>query len=169
MIIACGYESQKYLSKKVEISNSTYAIISEPFEEQKFWYKNAMIWETADPYLYIRRTDDNRLIIGGKDDTFYNPAKRDEKLAKKAEALQNDFCKLFPTIKFKTDFSWAGYFGKTKDGLPYIGTVSERPHTYFALGFGGNGIIFSVMAAELITNILSGKKTPDMNIFSFER
>ena len=169
LVIACGYESQKYLSKQVEISNSTYAIASEPFQNREFWYKNAMIWETADPYLYIRKTDDNRLIVGGKDDEFYNPAKRDAKLANKAESLKMAFSKMFPSIEFRTDFAWAGYFGKTKDGLPYIGSVPERPNTYFALGFGGNGILFSVLAAEMITGILSGKKNPDMSIFSFER
>lgn len=169
LVIACGYESQRYLSKQVEISNSTYAIVSEPYERDLFWHKNAMIWETADPYLYIRKTDTNRLIIGGKDDEFYNPAKRDAKLSQKAVALEKAFRKLFPAINFTTDFRWAGYFGKTKDGLPYIGSVPERPNTYFALGFGGNGIVFSVIAAGLITDLLSGKKNKDLSIFSFLR
>ena len=169
LIIACGYESQKYLSKKVEISNSTYAIVSEPLEDRALWYKNAMIWETVRPYLYIRRTDSNRIVVGGKDDKFYNPAKRDGKLNQKAESLKNAFCKLFPSIEFRIDFKWAGYFGNTKDGLPYIGSVPERPNTYFALGFGGDGIVFSVIAAELITDILSGKKNKDLPVFSFNR
>ena len=169
LIIACGYESQKYLSKKVEISNSTYAIVSEQLRDRTPWYKNAMIWETARPYLYIRRTDSNRIVVGGKDDKFYNPAKRDAKLNQKAESLKNAFCKLFPSIEFKTDFKWAGYFGNTKDGLPYIGSVPERPHTYFALGFGGNGVVFSIIAAELITDILAGKKNKDLPVFSFNR
>lgn len=169
LVIACGYESQKYLPKQVEISNSTYAIVSEPFEKRNFWYKNAMIWETADPYLYLRKTDDNRILIGGKDDKFYNPAKRDAKLPGKAKALHAAFGKLFPGINFRTDFCWAGYFCKTKDGLPYIGSVKQRPNTYFALGFGGNGITFSVLAANMLTDLLSGKKNEDMHIFSFDR
>ena len=169
LVIACGYESQKYLSKQVEISSSTYAIASEPFVTEEFWHKNAMIWETADPYLYIRRTDSNRLIVGGKDDEFHNPEKRNRKLKEKSLSLQKSFSKLFPSINFRIDFSWAGYFGKTKDGLPYIGSVAERPNTYFALGFGGNGVLFSTIAAEIITDILSGKKNPNLSIFSFER
>ncbi|MBC7828281.1 MAG: FAD-binding oxidoreductase [Chitinophagaceae bacterium] len=169
LVIACGYESQKYLTRQVEIPNSTYAIVSEPFENGNFWYKNAMIWETADPYLYLRKTDDNRILIGGKDDEFYNPAKRDAKLPKKAVALHQAFGKLFPGIDFRTDFCWAGYFCKTKDGLPYIGSVKQRPNTYFALGFGGNGITFSVIAASMLTQLLSGKKNKDLSIFSFER
>jgi glycine/D-amino acid oxidase-like deaminating enzyme len=44
-----------------------------------------------------------------------------------------------------------------------------KPHTYFALGFGGNGITFSMMAAGMIERAISGKKDPDAAIFSFSR
>ena len=49
LIIACGYESQQYLPKKIATLHSTYAIISEPFAHQEFWYNNSLIWETAAP------------------------------------------------------------------------------------------------------------------------
>jgi glycine/D-amino acid oxidase-like deaminating enzyme len=144
-------------------------VISEPFEQSKFWYKNSLIWETAQPYLYLRTTSDNRILIGGKDDKFYNPDKRDAKLRLKTKQLQQTFHKLFPHIDFKPDFEWAGTFCNTKDGLPYIGSIPQRSNTYFALGFGGNGITFSEIAATIITDLLSGKKNKDATIFSFTR
>src|SRR6185295_12861276 len=119
VIIACGYESQAYLPVKVETFHSTYAIISEPFQQNNFWYKNALIWETADPYLYMRVTKDNRIITGGKDIPFTNPDKRDAEIRTKTRQLETAFSKLFPHIDLKTDFSWAGTFASTKDGLPY--------------------------------------------------
>jgi glycine/D-amino acid oxidase-like deaminating enzyme len=169
LIVCCGYESQNYIPKKVETLFSTYAVISEPFEQGKFWYKNSLIWETAHPYLYLRTTSDNRILIGGKDDKFYNPDKRDAKLPVKAKQLQRTFSKLFPDINFKPDFEWAGTFCNTKDGLPYIGSIRQRSNTYFALGFGGNGITFSEIAAEIIADLLNGKKNKDAAIFSFDR
>jgi glycine/D-amino acid oxidase-like deaminating enzyme len=169
LVIACGYESQKYLSKNVEIQKSTYAIVSEVIEEKKLWHKNALIWETADPYIYLRTTADNRILIGGKDDDFYNPQKRDLNLPVKARALEKEFKKLFPKIPFRTDYKWAGTFCGTKDGLPYIGGIPERPHTYFALGFGGNGITFSMIAAQIIRDLVSGRKNDDQKMFSFQR
>ena len=87
----------------------------------------------------------------------------------KAKNLERSFAKLFPGLSFKTDFKWAGTFASTKDGLPYIGSIPQRPHTYFALGFGGNGITFSVIAANIIKDLLSGKKNTDADIFSFDR
>jgi glycine/D-amino acid oxidase-like deaminating enzyme len=169
LVIACGYESQKYIPKKVQDLQSTYAIISEPQDEKKFWYKNSLIWETKEPYLYLRTTADNRILIGGKDIPSSDPVKRDKLLASKAKSLEQSFAGLFPSIPFRTDFKWAGTFGTTKDGLPYIGSIPQRPHTYFALGLGGNGITFSVIAGEIIRDILNGKKNEGVKIFSFNR
>jgi len=50
-----------------------------------------------------------------------------------------------------------------------IGSVPERKNTFFALGFGGNGIVFSVAAAQIISDLLKNKKDPDAGIFSFNR
>ena len=169
LVIACGYESQKYLTKKVEIQNTSYALVSEVIPQDKLWHKNALIWETSDPYVYLRTTADNRILIGGKDDDYHNAAKRDKNLMPKTKILEGEFKKLFPHIPFKTDYKWAGIFCKTKDGLPYIGSIPERPNTYFALGFGGNGITFSVIASQIIRDLISNKKNDDQKIFSFQR
>jgi glycine/D-amino acid oxidase-like deaminating enzyme len=74
-----------------------------------------------------------------------------------------------PHIPLKPDFSWAGAFAVTKDGLPYIGSIPERPNTYFALGFGGNGITFSVIAAEILQDLIQGKKNESAGLFEFNR
>ncbi|MER0441660.1 FAD-dependent oxidoreductase [Emticicia sp. W12TSBA100-4] len=169
LIIASGYESQQFLSKKIVQFNSSFAIVSEPFEQKELWLDNCLIWETARPYLYLRTTDDNRVLIGGKDEEFYNPQKRDALNDKKAMQLEKEFNKLFPDLLFRTDFKWAGTFAETKDGLPYIGAVDERPNTYFAMGFGGNGIVFSLLAAEIIRDELTGKQNNDAKIFGFDR
>lgn len=169
LVIACGYESQNYIPQKVETLHSTYAMVSEPMPEQDFWYRNCLIWETADPYLYLRTTTDKRVLIGGLDDDFYSPEKRDAKISAKSKKLLTSFQKKFPDIPFRIDFQWAGTFASTKDGLPYIGTIRQRPNTWFALGFGGNGITFSLLAAEQITAALNGNPEIDMKIFSFNR
>ncbi len=169
VVVACGYESQNYLPKNVSKLNSSYAIVSKPLPTNgDFWFKNSMIWETKKPYLYIRTTPDNRIIVGGRDEKFYNPEKRDQLLPKKHQELVSDFQKIFPNIPFQTDFAWAGTFGETKDGLPYIGSYNS-PRTLFAMGYGGNGITFSVAAAAILRDIILGKKNKDIALFSFNR
>ena len=108
-------------------------------------------------------------MVGGRDEDFFDPIKRDKLIKKKTELLVKDFNKIFPDIEFKHEFSWAGTFGSTKDGLPFIGTYKRKPNSFFSLGFGGNGITFSLIAAEIITDLIKGKKNSDAEIFSFER
>ena len=169
LIVASGYESQSYLDKKVTDFNSSYAIISKPFEDKKqFWKDNALIWESKTPYLYMRTTGDNRILVGGRDEVFSDPEKRDALIPQKRIQLENDFKKLFPQIPFQTDFAWAGTFAETEDGLPYIGTHDEK-RVHFAMGYGGNGIVFSVIASDIICNEIKAKKNPNRPIFSFDR
>ena len=168
LVYACGYEIGEYLDKSFATLNSTYAVISEPFQESNLWYKNSIIWETSRPYTYIRTTNDNRVMIGGKDDRFSSAEKRDSLTSKKSKQLEKEFYKKFPQLGFKTDYRWAGTFAETKDGLPYIGKYKD-PRSYYILGFGGNGITFSLIAAKIIRDMIMKKPNKDKNIFSFHR
>ena len=159
-----------FISKPIVKLTSTYAIASEAFNSSvNFGKSNALLWNTAKPYLYLRPTNDNRIIIGGRDEEFFSHIKRDKLIPRKSQQLQKDFKKIFPFISFKTEFSWAGIFGSTKDGLPYIGAYRNLRNSFFALGFGGNGITFSQVAGEIIASLIKGHKNKDADIFSFER
>ncbi len=128
-----------------------------------------LLWNTADPYLYMRTTPDNRILVGGRDEDFYSPRRRDKLIAVKTKKLTSDFNKVFPAINFIPEFSWTGIFGSTKDGLPFIGPYKKLPNSYFTPGFGGNGITFSLIAAEMIVNLVMDKKNRNAAIFSFDR
>lgn len=169
IIYATGYESVHYIKEKIVELKSTYAVISEQFNEHRFWKDNVMLWNTADPYLYLRTTTDGRIVIGGRDENYYDPRRRDKLLKRKSVQLQSDVRKMFPQFDFKKEFCWTGTFGSTKDGLPFIGEYKSLPNSYFALGFGGNGITFSLIAAEIITDLIQGKPNKDAALFSFDR
>jgi len=170
IVYATGYESAKYVSKSIVKLLSTFATVSEHMDDDSRVHKNdLMIWNTADPYLYMRTTHDGRILIGGRDENFYNPLKRDKMIKRKAVQLAEDFKTLFPAVDFKPEFSWAGTFGATKDGLPFIGNYKPIRNGYFALGFGGNGITFSQVAATIIADLIEGKNNSDARLFSFDR
>lgn len=168
IVNASGYEIIEFIDKKIVKLNSTYALASE-HGEVPVWKEKTLLWNTANPYLYMRLTNNNRVIIGGRDEGFYNPERRDKLIKNKTALLKKDFSKLFPDIELIPEFSWTGTFGSTNDSLPYIGTYAKTPHTYYSLGFGGNGITFSVIAAQIIRDLITGKKNKDANLFSFER
>jgi glycine/D-amino acid oxidase-like deaminating enzyme len=90
-------------------------------------------------------------------------------LKRKTAWLVRRFGAMFPGAEFEAAYAWAGTFGETKDGLAYIGPNPEWPNAYFALGYGGNGITMSVVAARLITDHYLGRENPDAEIFRFGR
>lgn len=167
VIFATGYESQQYLSQKVVNLNSSYAFVSQPLGETRL--EPYLVWETARPYLYMRTTTDGRILVGGEDVPFRNPKARDALLKRKTNKLQKRFLELYPDIPLDIDYVWAGTFGETKDGLPFIGKTPEYPNAFFALGYGGNGITYSLIAAELIRDALLGEHNSDAAIFRFGR
>ena len=170
IVNASGYEITEFIDQKIVKLNSTYAIASENIQSHvPVWKERVLLWNTADPYLYMRLTMDNRVIVGGRDEEFYSPIRRDRLIKKKSALLKKDFSKLFPEIEMIPEFSWTGTFGSTKDALPYIGTYSKTPHTFYALGFGGNGITFSLIGAEILCDMITGKTNKDALLYSFNR
>lgn len=170
LVYANGYEVVNYIDKKIVSLHSTYASASEPFTSgESFWNDEVLIWNTATPYLYARTTKDKRIIIGGRDDPFKNAHTHNRRIASKTKQLKKDFEKLVPGIGYKPEFNWAGVFGSTEDGLPFIGSYAKKPNSYFALGFGGNGIVFSQIAAEIITQLVLTGTNRYSKLFSFER
>lgn len=169
-IIYCnGFESVELIKENFVNLLSSYAIVGEQSEDDQSYWKNTLFWNTATPYIYMRITDDNRLLIGGEDEQFVDAGKRDALLYKKSKKIEKQLQKIIPEYNFKTDFAWAGTFGETKDGLPYIGSHPSFPNAYFVLGFGGNGITFSAIGMDITAAMLKGKKHPLVEYFKFGR
>ncbi|MGK6352409.1 NAD(P)/FAD-dependent oxidoreductase [Parapedobacter sp. DT-150] len=169
VVIATGFEAGKFLPHRVMDLHSTYVLVSQPVDDSQLWPERSLIWETKKPYCYLRTTSDNRMMIGGEDVKFRNPERRDRLLRWKTSRLEKQFRKIYPELPFVTDMAWCGTFSATKDGLPFIGAWPGRQRMLFALGYGGNGITFSMIAAQLVKNKLTGIKDERENLFGFER
>nr|WP_294876248.1 FAD-dependent oxidoreductase [uncultured Pedobacter sp.] len=169
-IVYCtGYETQNMLSDKIVQLKSTYAMVSEKQDLHPEVYEKTLFWNTDSPYLYMRTTADGRFLVGGEDENFKNAIRRDLLLSRKKERLEKTLKKYLPGSSFVEDFCWAGTFGETKDGLPYIGMHPKYPKSHFLLGFGGNGITFSVMGMDMIIEIMEGRPNILSHFFRFGR
>lgn len=169
-VIHCtGYESIEMISNEVVDLKSTYVTLSESNINLPPAFKNAIYWNTASPYHYFRSTPDGRIIAGGGDEEFKDAEKRDKLLDLKERYLLKQFKKYFPDIPFIPDYTWAGTFGETKDGLPYFGKSDSKKNEHFVLGFGGNGITFSVLGMNSIISSLENIPHPDLEYYKFGR
>jgi glycine/D-amino acid oxidase-like deaminating enzyme len=169
VVFATGYESVEFLPRWVATLKSTFAFVSKPLASFDGWWEQCLIWETARPYLYLRTTPDGRALMGGEDIPFRDPGHRDRLLPRKSAKLVASFREMFPGIDLEVAHSWAGTFAETKDGLAYIGSVREFPRYLFALGFGGNGITYGAIAAEIIRDQLLRRPNAAARLFRFDR
>ncbi len=157
-IIYCtGYETTERVNENFVKLKSTYAMVSEEDPLTPKDLSETVFWYTEDPYLYFRTTKEGRILVGGGDEDFKDSKRRDRILDKKEKELLRELNKYLPKISFPSDYVWAGTFGETKDGLPYIGDHKDFPFSYFVLGFGGNGITFSVTGMEMASLYMKGQ------------
>jgi glycine/D-amino acid oxidase-like deaminating enzyme len=171
VVMAAGYANQRWLKPSVARNRSSYAFITDPIPEDLLGpLAQTMVWESARPYLYMRSTGDQRLLIGGEDDAVDIPARRDRRVEAKAARLLKKVGKLFPHLPLQPAFSWAGTFAETADGLPFFGPHEQwGPRVLFGMAYGGNGITYSMIGAGLLRARIERRKHPLAALFGFER
>lgn len=169
VVLATGYVVPDILRSTIQRPASSWAIGTEP-QPHNLWPDNALIWEARQNYYYARTTTDGRIIIGGEDDdALIAPDARDAATPVKAKQLQGQLEALWPRASTKIDFAWSGTFDTTLDGLPLIGAVPGQKNIFAAYGYGGNGITFSYLAAELITRQIGGGTSVLLDDFAIDR
>jgi len=170
IVIATGYETPEEFAEIASLTElrSTFALATTPVRQEP-WPERMLLWDAGDPYFYARTTADGRVLAGGGDEPFTSAAARDALIAAKSRAVLKTLKKLIPRLKCRAAFCWAGTFAQTEDGLPYIGEHHKWPGVHFALGYGGNGITFSVLASKILAKSVAGGAHPAARLFRFDR
>src|SRR5215470_12142867 len=117
-----------------------------------------LVYDMSDPYHYIRsqRIDaEEYMIVGGED----------HKTGEEVNAESN-FLRLESYIRkhFDVDkilYRWSSQYFESADGLPYIGHLPGHPGNIFVgSGYGGNGMTYSSVAAQLLTRMILEQESP---------
>jgi glycine/D-amino acid oxidase-like deaminating enzyme len=166
VIVTTGYEVLPEISKVKYKLISTWALATVPQAADGLWPDEALVWEASDPYLYFRTTKDRRIIVGGEDASFKDPARRDALTQKKVAAILKKLSRLLPNAKMQADFQWAGTFAESPTGLPVIGPVGDHGTVFAVLGAGGNGITYSEIAASLAKAWVQGRSHSLARLFA---
>lgn len=136
---ATGYEPQRYVRQNAGSLRSTFALVSEPFDNSEGWPDRSLISEPVRPCFFLRTRSDDRAIIGGNDVPYATAHTNDQLIARNTRTLQRRLSGLFPHLVLAVSYTSAGRFSETKDRLAYIGQVPEFLHACFALGSGSIG------------------------------
>lgn len=125
---------------------------------------DALWWDTADPYRYLRvvpGTPDDLLVFGGHD----HKTGQESDTRARYDHLERDLRALVPGAA--VEHRWSGQVIETPDGLPYIGATADRQ--YVATGFAGNGLTFGTVAALMMADAIEGRSNPWADLFAPSR
>jgi glycine/D-amino acid oxidase-like deaminating enzyme/nitrite reductase/ring-hydroxylating ferredoxin subunit len=121
---------------------------------------DALFWDTADPYHYLRLDRDrdfDLVIFGGEDHKTGQVATTADCYA----TLEKKLRSLLGEVEIT--HHWSGQVIETPDGLPYIGEMT--PHQYAGTGFAGNGMTFGTLTAMMVTEAILGRTNPWASLF----
>ncbi len=128
--------------------------------------KAAIYWDTNNPYNYFRvdaqKTFD-RLILGGADHRAELPVSREKNFS----AMLNYAKKIFPFRQLRIVNQWVGPILEPSDGLPLIGKFATNK--YVVSAFSGNGMTYSVIASQIIADLLAKQPNRLSGIFDPRR
>lgn len=114
---------------------------------------------------YYRLLPDNRLQIGSRAAITGKDAANPTHLKTLCEGM----ARKFPALRgIELDYSWWGWVDVSHDMMPRITSLPDLPGAFYALGYGGNGVMYSAMAGRRMAQLVAGEKIPNLPIFNNE-
>lgn len=113
-----------------------------------------LFWDMHDPYHYTRNADYNGeqvLITGGCDHKTGHHKSTREHFEKLEEYVRSHF----PVQEIV--YRWSGQWYEPTDKLPLIGKSILHDDIYVASGYSGDGMVFGVAAAQILTDLITGQ------------
>jgi taurine dioxygenase/taurine dehydrogenase large subunit len=116
---------------------------------------------------YYRLLPDNRVQIGSRAAITGRDADNPRHLT----ALRDGLHRKFPALEgIDIDYSWWGWVDVSHDMMPRITAVPGTARAFYALGYGGNGVMYSAQAGRRMAQMVAGRTAdvPDLPIFRGE-
>jgi glycine/D-amino acid oxidase-like deaminating enzyme/nitrite reductase/ring-hydroxylating ferredoxin subunit len=121
----------------------------------------ALYWDTADPYHYLRidpHRDFDYAIFGGED----HKTGQETDTTRCFASLEKTANRLMPGLEIT--HHWSGQVVETNDGLPFIGETSSKQ--FAATGYAGNGMTFGTLAGMMAHDCAIGRRNPWRDLFA---
>jgi glycine/D-amino acid oxidase-like deaminating enzyme/nitrite reductase/ring-hydroxylating ferredoxin subunit len=110
-----------------------------------------LLWDTADPYHYVRSVGANLLLVGGED---HKTGQEDDGPIRFAR-LEAWARERFPVEQI--DYRWSGQILEPVDGIAFIGQdPATAGRVFVATGHSGNGMTNGSIAGMLIPDLIAG-------------
>ena len=118
---------------------------------------DALYWEDADPYIYIRLQrgeSHDWVIVGGED---YKTGQKDDD-SERLDRLEKWTRERFPMVE-AIDHRWSGQVLEPSDGLAFIGPNPDgAENIYIVTGDSGHGMTHGTIGGMLLSDMILGRE-----------
>ena len=135
-------------------------VVTAPLTGTPGWTEPYTLRDAAHAYVYLQRTADDRIAIGGRGIPYRYGSRTDrdgEVAPRTIEALRSRLGDLFPSLRdTPLDHAWAGVLGVARDWCP---AVHAKDGFASAGGYVGDGVSTANLAGRTLTDLLLGRDT----------
>jgi glycine/D-amino acid oxidase-like deaminating enzyme len=143
-----------------------HALITEPLSAERMesigWARRQGISDTPNQFHYYRLTEDNRILWGGYDAIYYFGGKVNPVLEQRPETfalLSQHFHETFPQLEgVRFTHMWGGAIDTCTRFCVFWGRAFAGRLAY-ALGYTGLGVAATRFGAEVMLDLLDGRRT----------
>lgn len=162
-----GYTAGLAGLRRLLVPMNSSMIVTEPLPaaawEEIGWSGRELMSDGAHVYVYLQRTEDGRIAIGGRGRPYRFASRTDGRGATPADtvgSLRAHLVEMFPALReTAVDHAWSGVLGVPRDWCP---SIDADPATGLAWagGYVGEGVAASNLAGRTLRDLILGEPTP---------
>jgi glycine/D-amino acid oxidase-like deaminating enzyme len=161
-----GYTASLHGLRRALVPMNSSMIITEPLSAEAWeeigWAGREVLGDAAHVYVYLQRTEDGRIAIGGRGVPYRFGSRTNgtgETAATTVQGLRAKLLELFPaTAGAEVDHAWSGVLGVPRD---WCISVDADPATGLAWagGYVGEGVAAANLAGRTLRDLILGEST----------
>ena len=141
---------------------SVFQIATKPLNEGQWasigWQNRQGLSDMRSMYSYSVPTADGRIVMGGRDFTYYhNDALSSGNDKKVTGRLKENLFEFFPQLAgLEIEHAWGGTTAYTLGRIPSVGVMGDNQNIYFGLGMA-EGVPSTQTAGRIIADLMAGE------------
>jgi len=161
-----GFTAQFDGAKRDWLPMNSVMVVTEPLSDEVWtdigWENAELLGTLSHAFLYLQRTADNRIAIGGRGNPYRFGSRTDTDATARSSdvaALWASLTTLFPAVKTSSvAHAWCGTLGVARDWCATV-DVDHEHGLGFAGGYAGHGVTMSNLAGRTLRDLVLGEKS----------
>ena len=162
-----GYTASLAGLRRALVPMNSSMIITEPLGPPTWdaigWSGSELIGDGAHVYVYLQRTEDGRIAIGGRGRPYRYGSRTDgrgETAGATVASLRGHLEQMFPAAAGAAiDHAWSGVLGVPRDWCPAV-EADARSGLARAGGYVGEGLAASNLAGRTLRDLILARESP---------